>query len=221
MHFDKSNPLVSFIPKQTTRNLLCCFIMLFLLKFLLLFPIALPHLYKAAASPLEDCDGHHPVIDLGYAKHVPTFVNETKSGRKIFIYKNIRFANAPTGNLRFRRPDTDLPRSDGVQDGRVPWASTDCIASAPAQAPFPGINGTTWGYEDCLFLDVYVPENVKPGDKVPVLHNFFGSAYAFGSKEMWSSPMGLFDLNSKYDKFIYVTNNYRWEHGLLTMLISC
>ncbi|CAM1506186.1 Fc.00g058270.m01.CDS01 [Cosmosporella sp. VM-42] len=183
--------------------------MIFFLRLLLFFPIVLPHLYKVVAAPSADFDEHHQVIDLGYAKHIPTFVNETKSGRKISIYKNIRFANSPIGNLRFRRPDTEMPRTDGIQDGNAPWASTDCIASAPASAPFPGINGTTWGHEDCLFLDVYVPEDVKPGDKVPVLHNLFGSAYAFGSKEMWSSPMGLFDLKTKHGSFIYVANNYR------------
>ncbi len=78
--------------------------------------------------------------------------------------------------------------------------------------PFPDINGTTFGGEDCLFLDVFVPEGVKPGDNVPVLHWFVGSAYAFGSKEFLTDPMGIFDqmhLASK-GKFIFVSNNYRY-----------
>ncbi|UNI16019.1 hypothetical protein JDV02_002496 [Purpureocillium takamizusanense] len=167
----------------------------------------------ALCSPATGSNQCQPagLVDLGYAKHVPTYVNTTASGQRVAIYKNIRFARAPTDDLRFRAPDANLPHVDGVQDGKVPWQSTDCIASAPAFAPFPAINGTTWGREDCLFLDVYVPEGVRPGDNVPVLHNFHGSAYAFGNKEMFMNPMGLFDLMHRQSlgKFIVVGNNYR------------
>lgn len=165
-----------------------------------------------ANHPLRPCPPHQPgLVNLGYSKHVPTYTNTTSSGLGVSIYKNIRFANAPTGELRFRAPNTDLPFVDGVQNGKVPWRSNDCIASAPGFVPFPGLNGTTWGHEDCLFLDVYVPEGVKPGDQVPVLQYFFGSAYAFGSKDIFFSPMGLFDhMHAQHmGKFIFVVNNYR------------
>ncbi|KAH9984344.1 Alpha/Beta hydrolase protein [Xylariaceae sp. FL0662B] len=165
----------------------------------------------SAANPVFPRWPTHPagLVDLGYAKHVPTFINTTATGKKVAIYKNIRFANPPTGDLRFRKPDTDLPKTEGIQDGNVPWASLDCISSAPPGSPFAGMNGTTWGHEDCLFLDVYVPEGVKPWDKVPVLHYLFGSAFAFGSKDVLFNPLGLFDLANKDEKFIFVTNNYR------------
>jgi carboxylesterase type B len=127
----------------------------------------------------------------------------------VSVYKNIRFANPPTGNLRFRLPDTQLPKTPGIQDGNVPDLENDCISSAPPGAPFPPFNGTTWGREDCLFLDVYVPDNVKPDDSVPVLQWFTGSAFAFGSKEMFLSPLGLFDAMDEDSKFILVANNYR------------
>lgn len=151
------------------------------------------------------------LVQLGYARHIPTYINTTTSGQRVTIYKNIRFANAPTGNRRFRAPDTKLPRVDAIQDGKLPWQSADCIASAPGYIPFPGLNGRTWGREDCLFLDVYVPEGVRPGDDVPVLHNFYGGAYSFGNKEMFFNPMGLFDLMHKENggKFV-VANNYRF-----------
>jgi hypothetical protein len=149
------------------------------------------------------------LVDLGYAKHVPTYVNTTASGRRVSVYRNIRFANPPTGNLRFRLPDTQLPKTPGIQDGNVPDLENDCISSAPPGAPFPPFNGTTWGREDCLFLDVYVPDNVKPDDSVPVLQWFTGSAFAFGSKEMFLSPLGLFDAMDEESKFILVANNYR------------
>ncbi|KAL2106177.1 hypothetical protein VUR80DRAFT_7098 [Thermomyces stellatus] len=112
--------------------------------------------------------------------------------------------------MRFHLPDTDLPVIDGIQDGDAPDLANDCISSAPASAPFPPYNGTTWGKEDCLFLDVYVPDNVRPGDDVPVLHWVVGSGYAFGSKDMFVHPLGLFDVMGADTKFIYVANNYRY-----------
>lgn len=163
------------------------------------------HFVQAAPS---NCGHPKGLIDLGYARHVPTYVNTTATGKNVSIYKNVRFANPPTGERRFRKPDTDLPKMEGIQTGEVPWTSTACIASAPAYLSYMGINGT-WGHEDCLFLDVYVPEGVKPGDHVPVLHWFFGSAYAFGDKDVLFSPMGLFDGNKIQNDFIFVASNYR------------
>lgn len=164
----------------------------------------------ASTNP-PPCKPPPGLVDLGYAKHVPSSVNTTSSGHKVSIYKNIRFANAPTGDLRFRHPDTELPNVSNIQDGDVPPMSYDCISSAPSMVPFPDLAGKTWGQEDCLFLDVYVPEGVKEGDDVPVLHFFVGSAYAFGSKDLWFNPMGLFEwMFEQYDgMFIFVANNYR------------
>jgi hypothetical protein len=173
---------------------------------LLLLALCLP----ASSEAAKPCPTSG-IIDLGYAKHVPTYVNATASGKRISIYKNIRFGNPPTGNLRFRLPNTDLPKVSGVQDGHVPWQATECISSAPAFVPFPDMSGKTWGHEDCLFLDVYVPEGVAIGDNVPVLHWYVGSAFAFGSKDtlMFFNPMGLFDMINNQTKFIIVANNYR------------
>jgi carboxylesterase type B len=165
----------------------------------------------ALGSTKQGLESSPGLVDLGYARHVPTYINTTSSGHKVSIYKNIRFANPPVGDLRFRRPNTNLPRIDGVQDGGEHGARRDCVSSAPWYIPFPGINGTTWGGEDCLFLDVYVPDGVRPGDDVPVLHFFYGSAYTFGSKEFLFSPMGLFEhmFEQHRGKFIFVANNYR------------
>lgn len=151
------------------------------------------------------------LVNLGYAKHIPTFINTTASGQRVAIYKNIRFANSPTGNLRFRKPDTNLRKQHGIQDGKASIENSSCISTAPWMVPFPEINGTTFGVEDCLFLDVFVPEGVKAGDGVPVLQLFVGSAYAFGGKEYFFNPMGLFDRikTAGHGKFIFVVNNYR------------
>lgn len=174
--------------------------------------VIIPALLGTVLANPTQCPLPKNLVDLGYAKHIPTYINQTISGHNVIIYKNIRFANPPIGNRRFRGPNTELPHVNGIQDGKVPWESTSCISSAPAYIPYPEINGTTWGREDCLFLDVYVPDGVKPGDNVPVLHNFYGSAYAFGSKDIMFSAMGLFDrmFEDHAGKFIFVANNYRY-----------
>ncbi|KAF5862073.1 hypothetical protein ETB97_012138 [Aspergillus alliaceus] len=154
-----------------------------------------------------------PNINLGYAVHAPTFVNTTSSGLQVANYNNIRFAQPPTGDRRFRKPQTPPPQHEGVVHGSE-YLSTDCVNSVPAVAPFPGFNGTTWGQEDCLFLNVQVPEGVKEGDNVPVIHWLYGGAYAFGSKDntalTYGYSMGLFNaLKGHHEKFIFVASNYR------------
>ena len=153
------------------------------------------------------------LVDLGYAKHVPTWTNVTAAGTTLLNYQNIRYAQPPTGNLRFRKPKTPPHTQRGIQNGtRTSW-ETDCISSAHPGVPFPLINGSTWGSEDCLFLNVIKPQNTKEGDKVPVLHWVVGSAYSFGGKD-WTglgiNTHGLFSrpLNIT-DQFIIVTHNYR------------
>lgn len=155
------------------------------------------------------------MIDLGYAKHKPTYVNVTSTGAELLNYNNIRFAQPPVGPLRFRKPVTPPAKQHGVQDGDVSYWETDCLSSTPGGAPFPLINGSTWGSEDCLFLNVVVPKGVKEGDNVPVLHWVVGSAYAFGGKDwtgMGLSTHGLFNRPwNLTDKFIIVTHNYRYS----------
>lgn len=87
----------------------------------------------------------------------------------------------------------------------------DCISAAPSYVPFPCINGTAWGHEDCLLLNVIVPEGVKPGDNIPVLHWLTESCYAFAGKDSFYGPLGLFDeiKNNPSEKNHFVASNYR------------
>lgn len=73
----------------------------------------------------------------------------------------------------------------------------------------PGMNGSTWGSEDCLFLDVMVPEGVDIESPVPVLHWVFGGGYITGSKDWGGYPAALFDRMELDGKFIVVSSNYR------------
>ncbi|KAJ4344782.1 uncharacterized protein N0V89_012526 [Didymosphaeria variabile] len=153
------------------------------------------------------------LVDLGYAKHVPTWTNITPAGTELLNYNNIRYAQTPYGELRFRKPKTPPSYERGYQNGdRTSWV-TDCISSAHPGVPFPLINGSTWGSEDCLFLNVIKPKNAKEGDKLPVLHWVVGSAYSFGGKDWTGFGMNTYGLFNRpmnlTDQFIIVTHNYR------------
>jgi carboxylesterase type B len=182
------------------------------------------------AYPRPTDDGY--VVDLDYAKHAPSWKNTTTHGTTLLNYNNIRYAQPPVGDLRFRKPAFPPPISEGISFGNISASNdqflppalepppsfpssweTDCVSSGTIGIPFPLLSGATWGSEDCLLLNVVVPEGTKPGDKLPVLHWTIGSAFAFGSKDwtgfgintygLWNRPLGL------PDKFIIVTHNYR------------
>ncbi|KAL1595854.1 hypothetical protein SLS60_009544 [Paraconiothyrium brasiliense] len=153
------------------------------------------------------------LVDLGYAKHVPTWTNITVAGTELLNYNNIRYPQTPSGELRFRKPKTPPSYQRGYQNGnRTPWV-TDCISSVHPDVPFPLINGSTWGSEDCLFLNVIKPKNAKEGDKLPVLHWVVGSAYSFGGKDWTGLGINTYGLYKRpmnmTDQFIIVTHNYR------------
>lgn len=67
--------------------------------------------------------------------------------------------------------------------------------------------------EDCLFLDVLVPENVFNRRKtaaVPVLLFIHGGGYVQGSKTQYGSGVGLLNAAAQNGQdLIYVSINYR------------
>ena len=151
-----------------------------------------------------------PVVDLGYAHHAATTTNTTANNITYASYSNIRFAQPPLDSLRFKRPVTPPPSSSGVQTGHVAQNSTNCIQTVPVWlVDPPGINGTTWGNEDCLFLDVHVPEGLTPDSKVPILHWFYGGGFFFGAKDTGGDPASLMNDMDPEHKFIVVASNYR------------
>lgn len=179
----------------------------FMFQSFLIFSLLLS---SVSSSPYTD---PFPPVDLGYAVHVPTYTNSTSNGLRYANYNNIRFAEPPLGPLRFRRPKTPPPDQPGVQDGAAPDFSTDCVSAIPNLFGDIGTDTRSWGNEDCLFLNVRVPEGVKEGDNVPVLHWMHGSGYVYGSKdrnEVVGDGVGLFDeMDLSEQRFIYVASNYR------------
>ncbi|PYI03941.1 alpha/beta-hydrolase [Aspergillus sclerotiicarbonarius CBS 121057] len=159
-----------------------------------------------------------PLADLGYAIHRATGYN---AAGDYYNFSNIRYASPPTGNNRFRipqSPSTDRTVVQDGMDGRVcPQASPiwyTAIARDFVDHYLKGIpfNRSTdvldYPYnpdprdpretEDCLFLDILVPARIMlrasdpiRGPRVPVIVWFHGGAYTTGDKSQFTGASGL------------------------------
>ena len=76
--------------------------------------------------------------------------SSTSDGIKYANFQGIMFAKPPTGNLRFRPPQ----KLDEESLGTLDVSQESKVACLQVQT-----NGPI-GQEDCLFLNVYVPETI-------------------------------------------------------------
>ncbi|KAF2794998.1 acetylcholinesterase precursor [Melanomma pulvis-pyrius CBS 109.77] len=186
-----------------------------------------------------------PTIDLGYQLHQASSFNDT--GR-FYNFSNIRYAAPPVGDLRFEAPQYPEINRSTIQNGSVgricpqanpAWSKeattllTNILLGLPNNntTPYtpPTVNASTVlppqdprVSEDCLFLDVFVPEKILKsagsGYGAPVLVWIYGGGYVNGDKN--ENPAGLLAAsgNSSEGEVIYVAMNYRlgalgWSSG--------
>lgn len=133
-----------------------------------------------------------PTVILPHATHVPSYVNTTA---KTNLYRNVRYAAAPVGNNRFRAP---LPpvAVPGINNGSY---GPFCYQAGPVS--FYNLTGQA---EDCLFLDVLAPQEIKA--PLPVMVWIYGGSYTYGFKDIFDGQ-GL--LAASNNGIIYVAINYR------------
>ncbi|CCX32815.1 Similar to Carboxylesterase 4A; acc. no. Q8R0W5 [Pyronema omphalodes CBS 100304] len=132
-----------------------------------------------------------PIVELDYVKQQATF--ETP---EYVVYKNVRFAAPPLGDLRLRKPQPPL-KETAVQNGNYS-TKTSCASIMEGQ-------------EDCLFLDVYVPKlsSCDSKEKLPVLAWWYGGGYMVGSKDQTPIPPGWTNTSIGAKPYIFVAANYR------------
>ncbi|KAK5955209.1 hypothetical protein OHC33_003889 [Knufia fluminis] len=122
------------------------------------------------------------------------------SSTNLNVFKGIRFAAPPTGNLRWQAPvappvDRAAPMdasTDGSQCPQAPDASYSISAVDNSRSS-----------EDCLFLNVYSPGNVT--GPLPVLVWIHGGGYGAGNASQDLGPI----INGNDNQFVGVTIQYR------------
>ncbi len=126
----------------------------------------------------------------------------------VLIYKGIPYAAAPVGDLRWKKPQP-VVAWEGVK-------VADQFGNAAMQSahdPNDGVYGTEFYAEDpafsedCLFLNVWTPENVAGDDKasLPVAMWVHGGAYSAG----WGHEITMDGEAWAKKGVILVTINYR------------
>ena len=83
-----------------------------------------------------------PIVDLGYVKQQASWYNPTEN---FYVFKNVRYAKPPLGELRFRKPVPPVPE-EGVQNGSV-YFSPICPQSP---SNLSGVSNDSTITEDCL-----------------------------------------------------------------------
>ncbi|KAI1440239.1 alpha/beta-hydrolase [Annulohypoxylon stygium] len=176
-----------------------------------------------------------PIVNLGYECHQAISLNETGG---YYNFSNIRYAEPPVGNLRFREPVEPLSQGKCVvTDGSIgrvcPQSSGNwtIIASEFAKSYLAGIpfdynlaesllsdsaaavSSDPRTTEDCLFLDVIAPQSAFAGNtsSLPVLVWVYGGGYSSGEKTGKGkfNPAGLLAASGSDSGFVFVAMNYR------------
>ncbi|CAL4060141.1 unnamed protein product, partial [Meganyctiphanes norvegica] len=136
-------------------------------------------------TPLDSCEGR-PMVDTkqgsicgvqcpdGPVEVCGKKVEAVKT-RKYRAFSGIPFAKPPVNELRFKRPVPGEPWN-GVRDGS--WMPPLC-PQFDMMGFFSG-NMTLLGQEDCLFLNVYVPEVEAPVTGFPVMVFIHGGGFSMG-----------------------------------------
>ena len=140
-------------------------------------------------------------VNLGYAQY-----QGAPNGSAVQFF-GIPYAAPPLGELRWRAP-MDIESHSNYDPSVVQDATKRapiCVQGAPYWRANPNISET--GSEDCLILDVLIPQ--KPTSAyLPVLVQIHGGGYDQGNSE--SNP-GYALVNQSQGGLIYVSIQYRLD----------
>ncbi|CAM1506603.1 Fc.00g062440.m01.CDS01 [Cosmosporella sp. VM-42] len=135
-------------------------------------------------------DGYGPVVDLGYTKYRGNYL---RNGVHEFL--QMRFAQAPTGDLRWRAP-VEPKQTKGIKKAK----KFGPICLGVYQDISSEID------EDCLFVNVWAPSNATADSKLPVMLFIQGGGYTKNANANWNGSQ-LVETSDR--NIVFVNFNYR------------
>merc|ERR1711970_789865 len=103
------------------------------------------------------------------------------TGDRFKSFQGIPFAAPPVDTLRFAAPQPVEPWEgvlDASEDLEIQCSQYGFISEGGGQE--------VSGSEDCLYLNVYVPENAGINEKIPVMMWIFGGYFQAGGNQWWT-----------------------------------
>ncbi|OJJ42202.1 hypothetical protein ASPZODRAFT_137432 [Penicilliopsis zonata CBS 506.65] len=138
-----------------------------------------------------------PLVKTSYGDLVGT---ESPYRPGVNVYRGIPYAKPPVGDLRFRAPEKP-DNWTGTLNATV--FGPQCIQPNTGSSIFT--TGDSAQSEDCLYINVWTPENATAGDNLPVYLWMYGGRYYLGSGDVLT-----YDGSGLAQKdVIVVTFNYR------------
>jgi para-nitrobenzyl esterase len=135
-----------------------------------------------------------PVVETAYGQ-----VRGVDDGR-VAVWKGVRYAAPPTGELRWRAPQPPEPWSE-IADA----TTFGPVCPQPVEPRIPIDLGAPQG-DDCLTLNIWAPSEIAGGDRRPVLVWIHGGAYVLGSA---NQPLYDGRVLAAGGDVVVVTMNYR------------
>ncbi|KAM7002567.1 carboxylesterase 3 [Tautogolabrus adspersus] len=125
--------------------------------------------------------------------------------RRVKQYLAIPFARPPVGPLRFAAPQDAEPwegERDGTHQPPMCIQDPEIVANVSKTMSMQYIQPEL--SEDCLYLNVYTPADVTPGDNLPVMVWIHGGGLAMGAASQYDgTPLAA------YENIVMVIIQYR------------
>ena len=149
-------------------------------------------------------------LEQGGACYIGSWLSSPSNNIRYVTFQGIRYAQPPVGDLRFKSPQPYYPKESFSYD-----VSNISLVTCP-QFIDDGEGDSVVGQEDCLLLNIYIPEiifkDVKINSfsdvktKLPIMFWIHGGSFLFGSNNFDQYGPNQF---MKDENVILITINYR------------